>query len=145
MDRQPSTRARARDQDADTELPEAEKTAMNQAKDDDSFVKAKMKGEKIIAEGKVWQKVKGSKPWRPTYEGDSFTGIFLAKSTRPGDNGSGYGVSTFRTSEGDVVTVAGAVITNLVEAAALEHGASVRVVYTGEETSRSSGRTFRKF
>jgi hypothetical protein len=100
------------------------------------------KPEKLVADGRVWSKVQAAKPWRPREVGDALVGEFVSQSTRAGESGS-YSVVTLKTAEGKL-TVSGVVIQSLFDSAALPAGATVRVVYKGENTS-AMGRTWKDF
>jgi len=97
----------------------------------------------VVADGKVWQKVRGARPWRPQVSA-VLVGNFISKSTRPGDNGTVYGVITIQTEDNRAHTLTGVVITGLVESSGVEYGAKVRIVYLGQEQS-GAGRTYRNY
>lgn len=92
---------------------------------------------------KDWVKVVAPQRWRPTKPGATLEGVFISKSTRPGDNGTVYGVVTVSTKAG-TFAVAGAVISSLFEAAGCSPGTSVRIVFLGDRTS-ASGRWYRDY
>lgn len=96
----------------------------------------------VSVDGRAWAKVQAAKPWKPRGVGDVLIGEFVGHSIRQGATGS-YGVATLRTEVG-TVTISGVVIRSLVEAANIPAGATVRVVYNGEQTG-PAGRTWRDF
>lgn len=98
----------------------------------------------LVAEGRRWRRVAGPRPWRPKHDGDVLIGRLLARSTKPGDGGTNYGVATLESLEGPV-TITGVVITGLLDAAGtLEEGTLLRVVYRGEEVS-TAGRKYKVY
>jgi hypothetical protein len=96
----------------------------------------------VEIDGRTWAKVQAARPWRPRSVGDVLIGEFIGHSVRAGATGS-YGVATLRTEVG-TLTISGVVIRSLVEAADVPKGATVRVVYNGEQTG-PAGRTWRDF
>jgi hypothetical protein len=123
-------------------------TAATMAAMDRAYAEQEREEEKarteLVADGARWRRVRGSKPWKPKQDGDVLVGRLLARSTRPGDNGSVYGVATVEGPNGPV-TVSGVVITGLLDAAGeLDPETRIRIVFTGTKMALS-GRSYNDF
>lgn len=102
------------------------------------------KSEPVISHGKQWVKIDSPKPWCPT-SGEVLVAKYLSRTTRPGHNGTSYGVVTLGTEDG-AVTISGVVISRLFDVAGdLEYGTMVRVQFKGEQLSGGTGRVFKDY
>jgi len=99
--------------------------------------------EMVVAESRVWVKVRAPRPWKPKQLGDVLVGQLLARTTKVVKDESSYGVVVLQTEQGPL-TIAGVVISSLFDASGAPIGATVRVVYRGEHVSLA-GRKYRDF
>ena len=89
-----------------------------------------------------WKEVKGPKTWRPT-AGESIVGFFAGNSLRNGAHGQ-YEVIQVQVPGQGMLLVSGTVVVQKTNAALLELGNAVKVVYNGVK-ELANGHTMKLF
>jgi len=97
----------------------------------------------LIADGVQWRRVEAPHIWRPMREGETLVGRFVGRRMRAGVYGP-YSIVLIQTDKA-TTTVSGTVVNSLFDAAGIDEGTIVRIVYLGDRMSSPSGRTYRAF
>lgn len=96
---------------------------------------------KVVAHPKVWHKVKAPRKWFPEI-GEELVGEYIGTSERDGQYGK-YNVYFLKSSGGLIRYVSGTLVNDLF--ALVPIGTKVRIVFLGEQQSKTTGQFFKLF